>query len=42
MFKTATAPVHLPAPFNIGVIEMRQKLATIDFVECDEIELHEK
>jgi len=27
---------------DIGVIEMRQKLATIDFVECDEIELHEK
>ncbi len=27
---------------DIGVIEMRTKLASIDFVECDEIELHEK
>jgi hypothetical protein len=27
---------------DIGVIEMRQKLAAIDFVHCDEIELHEK
>jgi hypothetical protein len=27
---------------DIGVIEMRLKLAAIDFVHCDEIELHEK
>lgn len=27
---------------DIGVIEMRKKLAAIDFVQCDEIELHEK
>lgn len=27
---------------DIGVIEFRQKLSSIDFVKCDEIELHEK
>jgi hypothetical protein len=27
---------------DIGVIEMRQKLSAIDFVECDDIELHER
>jgi hypothetical protein len=27
---------------DIGVIDFRQKLSSIDFVKCDEIELHEK